>query len=400
MLKGKKILIGITASIAAYKIPLLIRLLKKEGAEVKVITTPQALEFVTPLTLATLSGHPVRSISHDSQTGEWFSHIDLGLWADIFIIAPLTANSLAKLATGIADNYLLTVYLSVRCKVFLAPAMDLDMYKHPSTQQNLEVLRKHGNLIIEPKSGELASGLCGEGRMEEPEMILKLVQKHFVKEQQFEGKQILISAGPTFEPIDPVRFIGNHSSGKMGYALAKEFADRGAKVSLVSGPVDLRINHPMIDVYPVTTAAEMFENIRLLFADSEITIMSAAVADYTPTHVSDSKIKKSDNTFQLEMKRTQDILQYLGKVKSETQFLVGFALETDHALENAKQKLHNKNLDLIVLNTMEDEGAGFRHQTNKVSLIDRDETVTEFALKNKTEVAADIADHIAKRLFE
>ncbi|MFZ4463023.1 MAG: bifunctional phosphopantothenoylcysteine decarboxylase/phosphopantothenate--cysteine ligase CoaBC, partial [Bacteroidales bacterium] len=282
MLKGKKILIGITASIAAYKIPLLIRLLKKEGADVKVITTPQALEFVTPLTLATLSGHPVRSISHDSQTGEWFSHVDLGLWADIFIIAPITANSLAKLARGIADNYLLTVYLSARCKVFLAPAMDLDMFKHPATQQNLEILRKYRNQIIEPKSGELASGLCGEGRMEEPEMIFEIVQKHFSKQQQFEGKHILISAGPTYEPIDPVRFIGNHSSGKMGYALAKVFADRGAKVNLVSGPVDLRMDHPMVDVFPVTTAAEMFEKVSLLFPGSEITILSAAVADYTP----------------------------------------------------------------------------------------------------------------------
>jgi phosphopantothenoylcysteine decarboxylase/phosphopantothenate--cysteine ligase len=398
MLKGKKILIGITASIAAYKIPLLIRLLKKEGAEVKVIVTPQALEFITPLTLATLSGNPVRSISHDSLSGEWYSHVDLGLWADVFIIAPLTANSMAKLASGVADNYLLTVYLSARCKVFLAPAMDLDMFKHPATQHNLEVLRKNGNQIIEPGSGELASGLCGEGRMEEPEVIFEMIQKHFKSQQQFEGKHILISAGPTFEPIDPVRFIGNHSSGRMGYALATEFAERGAKVSLVSGPVDLRLDHPSVDIFPVTTAAEMFEKVSLLFTGTEIAIMSAAVADYTPVMVSDFKIKKSDDTFQLELKKTQDILQYLGKNKTDKQFLVGFALETDHALENAKKKLHNKNLDLIVLNTMEDEGAGFRHQTNKVSLIDRDETLTEFGLKNKSEVAADIADHIANRL--
>ncbi len=399
MLKGKKILIGITGSIAAYKIPLLIRILKKEGAEVKVVVTPQSIDFVTPLTLATLSGNPVLTISHDAHTGVWNSHVELGLWADVFLIAPLSANTMAKMAGGIADNYLLTVYLSARCAVFAAPAMDLDMYKHPTVKQNVETLRKNGVQIIEPRSGELASGLCGEGRMEEPEEIFTVLRRYFASKDQFQSKKVLITAGPTHEPIDPVRFIGNHSSGRMGYEIARAFAGRGAAVTLISGPTDLRIDHPAIHLIPVTTAAEMFETATLLFTDTDVAVLSAAVADYTPASFSDKKIKKQDNHFQLELIRTKDILAQLGKTKTDRQYLVGFALETDHAKENALQKLRNKNLDLIVLNSMEDAGAGFRHETNKVSLIERNEKVTDYPLKSKKEVADDLVDFIARQIL-
>lgn len=398
MLKGKKILIGITGSIAAYKIPILIRLLKKEGAEVRIIVSPSAIEFVTPLTLSVLSGNPVLIESHNKTTGEWYSHVELGLWADLFIIAPVTANTLAKLNAGIADDYLLTVYLSARCDVFLAPAMDLDMYNHPSTKINIEALQKRGNSIIPPGKGELASGLCGEGRMEEPEVIFQTIKNHFKQGKQFSKFRILITAGPTHEPIDPVRFIGNHSSGLMGYKLAEAFANRGATVDLISGPVNLKISHQNVNVYPVTTANEMFEQAILLFEQADIAVMSAAVADYTPEVVTKTKLKKSGSKFSLNLIQTKDILLNLGKVKKKNQFLVGFALETDHAVDNALLKLHNKNLDLIVLNTMEDAGAGFKHHTNKITLIDRDETITPFALKDKSEVASDIVNHIAIRL--
>lgn len=398
MLKGKKILIGITGSIAAYKIPLLIRLLKKEGAEVKVIATPSALEFVTPLTISTLSGNAVSVYSHDKLTGEWHSHVELGLWADLFLIAPATANTLAKLQAGIADNYLLTVYLSARCKVMIAPAMDLDMYKHPATISNIEVLKSRGNLLIAPGTGELASGLCGEGRMEEPEAIFSLIKSWFKQSKQFSDYNVLISAGPTYEPIDPVRFIGNHSSGLMGFEIAKMFAERGAHVNLVSGPVNLKLNHPLVDIYPVTTAAEMFEKVSLLFEQANMAVMCAAVADYTPEMPAQTKLKKSEDSFVLNLIKTKDILHHLGANKRNDQYLVGFALETDNALENAIKKLHNKNLDLIVLNTLEDKGAGFKHQTNKVTLIDKDENYTVFDLKNKSEVAVDIIDHIARSL--
>lgn len=398
MLKGKKILIGITGSIAAYKIPLLIRLLKKDGAEVKVIATPSAFDFVTPLTLSTLSGNPVSVESHDKLTGEWHSHVELGLWADLFIIAPATANTLGKLQAGIADNYLLTVYLSARCQVMIAPAMDLDMFKHPATISNIETLKSRGDIIIAPGTGELASGLCGEGRMEEPEVIFDLIKSWVKKCKQFSEYNILISAGPTYEPIDPVRFIGNHSSGLMGFELAKAFADRGAHVNLVSGPVNLKLNHPLVDIFPVTTAAEMFENVNLLFNQANIAVMCAAVADYTPESPAKTKLKKSEDSFDLHLVKTKDILLHLGNNKRDDQFLIGFALETDNAHENAIKKLHNKNLDLIVVNTLEDEGAGFKHQTNKVTLIGRDESSTEFDLKKKSAVAVDIIDYIAKSL--
>jgi len=399
MLKGKKILIGITGSIAAYKIPLLIRLLKKEGALVKIIVTPSALDFVTPLTLATLSENPVLFESHNKSTGVWNSHVELGLWADLFLIAPTTANTMAKLCAGIADNYLLTVYLSVRCKVMFAPAMDLDMYLHPATQHNIEILKHRGNSFIPPKSGELASGLCGEGRMEEPEDIFKTIKLYFKQGNQFSNVRVLVSAGPTYEPIDPVRFIGNHSSGLMGFEIAKTFANRGAKVDLVVGPVQLKMNHPSIDIHPVTTAAEMFDKMSTLFTQADITVMSAAVADYTPASPAEMKIKKAGKDLVLNLVQTQDVLHYLGKIKKTKQFLVGFALDTDHARENAIKKLHNKNLDLIVLNSLEDQGAGFKHQTNKVTLINRNESFVEFELKEKQAVAVDIVDHIAKVLI-
>jgi phosphopantothenoylcysteine decarboxylase/phosphopantothenate--cysteine ligase len=399
MLQGKKILIGITAGIAAYKIPLLIRLLKKAGAEVQIILTPNAKDFVTPLTLATLSGKPVHTGFFDAVTGEWDSHVDLGLWADLFLIAPATVNSMAKMAHGIADNFLLTVYLSARCKIMIAPAMDLDMYKHPSTKQNLQILEARGHQMIAPTKGELASGLCGEGRMEEPQVMFDLIQSHFKLGQRFFGKRVLISAGPTYEAIDPVRFIGNYSSGKMGVALAQTFAEQGASVDLVLGPTSLNVNNSSIAVYPVTTAEEMYQNCLFLFEKADIAIMSAAVADYKPKQVAEAKIKKNELLWSLELERTHDILKALGQKKTVAQFLVGFALETDHGIENAIQKLRNKNLDLIVLNQLSDAGAGFMHDTNKVTLIDADEKTHALPLKSKKEVAADIAETIAGLLF-
>lgn len=398
MLHGKKILIGITGGIAAYKIPLLIRLLKKAGADVQVILTPAALDFVTPLTLATLSGHPVHTGFFDKESGAWNSHVDLGLWADVFIIAPITANTLAKIAQGIADNYLLTVYLSARCHVMLAPAMDLDMYKHPATQHNIELLKQRGHQLIAATSGELASGLCGEGRMEEPEVIFNLIKEHFKTHQRFSGKKILISAGPTFEAIDPVRFIGNHSSGKMGIAMARVFAEQGADVHLVLGPTDLTASHSNITVFPVTSAEEMLDQCLFHFQDCHIAIMSAAVADYKPKKTSDFKIKKNENEWSLVLERTTDILKKLGELKTEDQLLVGFALETDNGTSNALHKLKSKNLDLIVLNVLSDAGAGFKHDTNKVTLIDKNEQQTEIPLKPKKAIALDISDAVAHLL--
>lgn len=394
MLKGKKILIGITGGIAAYKIPLLIRLLKKEGAEVQVITTPSARDFVTPLTLATLSQKPVIDGFFDPQTGEWHSHVDLGLWADLFVIAPATANTLAKMHHGEADNYLLTVYLSARCPVMIAPAMDLDMYKHPATHENIQALRTRGHLIIEPTSGELASGLCGEGRMEEPSEIFKKIQAHFDTLKRFAGKKVLITAGPTHEAIDPVRFIGNHSSGLMGIEIARVFAEQGAEVMLVLGPTALSVNHPLVQVYPVTTALEMHEMATLHFPECDIAILSAAVADYRPAKASGQKLKKNEETLSLELVKNPDIAKCLGNSKRANQLLIGFALETNDAVQNALSKLQSKNLDLIVLNTLEDQGAGFRHQTNKVTLIDRKGKMKQYPLKSKREVALDIAQAV------
>jgi phosphopantothenoylcysteine decarboxylase/phosphopantothenate--cysteine ligase len=396
MLKDKKIVIGITGSIAAYKVPYLVRMLKKEGADVQVMMTPAALDFVTPLTLSTLSGRPVMVDPFDPDTGEWTSHVDLGLWADLFILAPLSANTMAKMAQGVADNFFLTAYLSAKCPVMFAPAMDRDMYLHPATQQNVETLQSYGNILIPPATGELASGLCGEGRMEEPESILGQVKSFFLSREQYKGKTILVSAGPTYEPIDPVRFIGNHSSGKMGYAIASEFAERGARVLLVSGPTELEMLHPHVDRIGVMTADEMHQNCTNLFPQCDIAVMTAAVADYTPKETRVSKIKKKDKELILELRETKDILLEMGKAKKKNQVLVGFALETDDELGNARAKLAKKNLDLVIMNSLNEPGAGFRHDTNKITMIEPDGTIQEFPVKSKREVAKDIVDRIWK----
>jgi phosphopantothenoylcysteine decarboxylase / phosphopantothenate---cysteine ligase len=399
MLKGKKIIIGITGSIAAYKIPLLVRLLKKGGAEVQIILTPEAHHFVTPLTLSVLSENPVLTAPFDKTDGTWNSHVELGISADMMLIAPASANTIAKMCAGISDNLLLTTWLAARCPVFFAPAMDLDMYKHPVTQKNIETLVRLGNHLIAPKEGELASGLCGAGRMEEPEGILLAMTSWFKKKSDFAGKMVLISAGPTREPIDPVRYISNHSSGKMGYALAEEFAARGAEVHLVSGPVNLRANHPNILMLPVTSAAEMYDACTALAGQADIMIMSAAVADYRPEEPSLQKIKKGNqDTMSIRMTKTDDILSQLGKTKGPRQVLVGFALETEHELINARTKLDTKNADLIVLNSLNDPGAGFGTETNKVTLISQHQPDEELPLMQKREVAAQIADCVLSLL--
>jgi len=393
-LKGKKILVGITGGIAAYKIPSLIRLLIKSGAEVQVVTTPSALHFVTPLVLSTLSNKPVYSkFSHD-ETGQWNSHVALASWADLMLFAPLTANTLAKMAHGQADNLLTAVYLSAKCPVVVAPAMDLDMYAHPTTTKNIQTLKSFGNHIIPATHGFLASGLEGYGRMETPEKIVKFLESYFLKKKILIDKHILITAGPTFEAIDPVRFIGNHSSGKMGLALAETAAEMGAKVNLILGPNHLNITHPNINVTAVTSAAEMYQATHKYFHKSQIAILSAAVADFTPKNISNHKIKKEDHSFSLELEATKDILASLGKIKSKKQILVGFAMETQNEFENAQKKLHKKNLDFIVLNSLNDKNAGFKHNTNKISIIDKDGSITNYKLKSKTEVAKDIFAHI------
>ena len=397
MLTGKKILIGITGSIAAYKIPLLVRLLKKDGAEVRVVMTPSAKDFVTPLTLYTLSGNPVLSHGFDIETGAWNSHVELGMWADLFVIAPASANTIAKMAAGMADNYLLTVCLSAKCPVMFAPAMDLDMYKHQATQRNIKTLIEQGCTLINPSSGELASGLCGEGRMEEPQRIYEIIKSHFSVKQRFKGKNVLITAGPTYEAIDPVRFIGNHSSGLMGIEIARAFADQGANVSLVLGPTNISPNRKNIAVIPVTSAEDMYDSVMALFDKSDIAVLSAAVADFKPATIADQKIKKDPNndTITLELIKTDDILKSIGS-KKLNQIIVGFALETQNGIENAKKKLHTKNVDLIVLNEMNTSGVGFKTQTNKVTIIDRNDNVTEYELKPKKEVALDILNAIYK----
>ena len=397
MLTGKKILIGITGSIAAYKIPLLVRLLKKDGAEVRVVMTPSAKDFVTPLTLSTLSGNPVLSHGFDIETGAWNSHVELGMWADLFVIAPASANTIAKMAAGMADNYLLTVCLSAKCPVMFAPAMDLDMYKHQATQRNIKTLIDQGCSLINPSSGELASGLCGEGRMEEPQRIYEIIKSHFSVKQRFKGKNVLITAGPTYEAIDPVRFIGNHSSGLMGIEIARAFADQGANVSLVLGPTNISPNRKNIAVIPVTSAKDMYDSVMALFDKTDIAVLSAAVADFKPATIADQKIKKDPNndTITLELIKTDDILKSIG-TKKLNQIIVGFALETQNGIENAKKKLHTKNVDLIVLNEMNTSGVGFKTQTNKVTIIDRNDNVTEYELKPKKEVALDILNAIYK----
>jgi phosphopantothenoylcysteine decarboxylase/phosphopantothenate--cysteine ligase len=400
MLTGKKILIGITGSIAAYKIPLLVRLLKKEGAEVQVVMTDAAKDFVTPLTLSTLSGLPVLSKGFDPETGKWNSHVELGLWADLFVIAPASANSIAKMAAGIADNYLLTVCLSAKCPIMFAPAMDLDMYKHQATQDNIRTLISRGYRFIAPSSGELASGLCGEGRMEEPQEIFNRIKEFFQKKQRFAGKKVLVTAGPTYEAIDPVRFIGNHSSGLMGIEVARAFADQGADVTLVLGPSAIRPERANIQVVPVTSAKEMYDATTAAFKRADIAVLSAAVADFRPEVTADQKIKKDPNNDEMILKlvKTDDILKTLGQNKTDRQMLVGFALETENGIENAKKKLHTKNIDMIVLNIMNEAGVGFKTKTNKVSIITKDDKVIDFELKPKNEVANDILNVVYQSL--
>lgn len=402
MLKGKHILIGVTGSIAAYKAAILVRLLVKEGAEVKVIMTPLAKEFITPLTLATLSKNPILVDFFNPENGDWNSHVDLGLWADAYVIAPATANTLAKMAHGIADNLLLTTYLSARSPVVVAPAMDLDMFLHPSTQQNLETLRGFGNhIVVEPSTGELASGLEGKGRMEEPEIIVVHLKKLFEKKKsepsKLAGRRILITAGPTLEAIDPVRYISNHSSGKMAYALAQEAAKKGAEVVLISGPVNIKAENESICVVNVQSAKEMYEAAIKEFTQCQVAIMAAAVADFTPEVYQKNKIKDKGLS-EIRLVPTQDIARELGTRKTNKQILVGFALETNNELENAKTKLISKNLDLIVLNSLQDKNAGFQHDTNKITLIGKDNKVKDFELKTKELVALDILDAIEELL--
>lgn len=396
MLRGKKILIGVTGSIAAYKIPLLIRLLVKEGAEVQVILTENARDFITPLTISTLSRRPALTYPFNPEDGTWNNHVEMGGWADLMLIAPASAATISKMVSGQADNLLMTTYLSAKCPVFFAPAMDLDMYKHVATQKNIEQLIGYGHKLIEPQVGELASGLCGAGRMEEPENILAAINAFFLTGNQLKGKNILITAGPTYEPVDPVRFIGNYSSGLMGFSLAREAARRGAEVTLISGPTHLKTEITSIKRVDVRTAGEMLEAVTKAFGNADITIMSAAVADFTPAQPADKKIKKADASIHLDLKPTTDILAELGKLKKDDQLLVGFALETDNELQNARKKLNTKNLDLIVLNSLNDQGAGFGSDTNKITMLDRRGSQFEFSLKPKPEVAADILDKIVE----
>lgn len=398
MLKGKKILIGITGSIAAYKIPFLVRFLVKEGAEVKVILTEAARDFVTPLTLSTLSGNPVLSEFFNAGDGSWNSHIELGYWADAYVIAPVSANTMGKMVSGQADNLLVAIYLAAKCPVFFAPAMDVDMYNHPSTQENIRKLQSFGNRLIEPDSGELASGLIGAGRMQEPENILAHLKTHFQKKKAFNNLKVLVTAGPTYEPIDAVRFIGNFSSGKMGFAIADAFAAQGAQVNLVTGPVNLSPSSAEVELTRVQTAADMFMVVKEKAAGADVVVMAAAVADYTPSNPAANKIKKQAGNLDIELHPTTDILQYLGDAKTDDQLLVGFALETDNELDNARKKLKNKNLDLIVLNSLKDEGAGFGHATNKVTMISREGEITVSELKDKLLIANDILEKIATML--
>ncbi len=395
VLSGKNIVLGITAGIAAYKTTFLVRQLIKKGAQVKVVMTPSAQEFVTPLTLATLSKNPVHSTftNQFEDSLDWNNHVELGLWADIMIIAPATANTLSKMANGTCDNLLLAVYLSAKCPVYYAPAMDLDMYKHPSTLQSFEKLQSYGNIQIPATYGELASGLTGEGRMAEPEDIIKFVEQHILTSLPLKNKTILITAGPTYEAIDPVRFIGNHSSGKMGFALAEQAASLGAKVVLITGPTHLTVSHDFITRIDVTSAQQMYDAVHTHFSSCEIAIFSAAVADFTPKQVAEQKIKKKSDTLTIELVKTKDILASVGEIK-KNQFLVGFALETQNELENAKTKLKKKNLDLIVLNSLNDSGAGFGKDTNKVTLITKDNKILPFSVKPKAQVANDILEHI------
>ncbi|CAI8350379.1 MAG: Coenzyme A biosynthesis bifunctional protein CoaBC [Polaribacter sejongensis] len=395
VLSGKKILLGITAGIAAYKTASLVRLFIKSGAEVKVIMTPASKDFITPLTLSTLSKNPVHSTFYDTEdeNEQWNNHVDLGLWADYFVVAPATANTLSKMASGTCDNLLLATYLSAKCPVYFAPAMDLDMYIHPSTKENLVTLKSFGNTIIPATSGELASGLVGEGRMAEPADIVSFIEKDILSSLPLKGKKLLLTAGPTYEAIDPVRFIGNHSSGKMGFAIAEAAANLGAEVYLISGPSHQQTKNALIKKIDVVSAEEMYEAAHAYFKQVDIAILSAAVADYKPKNIVTQKIKKKDATLNIKLIPTKDILASLGEIKQQ-QFLVGFALETDNELENAKSKLKRKNLDAIVLNSLQDEGAGFATDTNKITIIDKNLKEKSFKLKSKLAVAKDIMNEI------
>ncbi|MBG7613058.1 bifunctional phosphopantothenoylcysteine decarboxylase/phosphopantothenate--cysteine ligase CoaBC [Polaribacter sp. BAL334] len=399
VLSGKKILLGITAGIAAYKSANLVRLFIKLGAEVKVIMTPASKDFITPLTLSTLSKNPVHSQFYDTENENelWNNHVELGLWADYFLIAPATANTLSKMSNGTCDNLVLATYLSAKCPVYFAPAMDLDMYKHPSTKENLEKLQHFGNIIIPATSGELASGLFGEGRMAEPEDIVSFIENDILSKLPLRGKKVLITAGPTYEAIDPVRFIGNHSSGKMGFEIAKTAANLGAEVFLISGPSQEQIKHSLIHRIDVVSADEMYKAAHQFFPEVQMAILAAAVADYKAKNVSNQKIKKKDATLSIELEPTKDILASLGANK-ENQFLVGFALETENEIENAKSKLQRKNLDMIVLNSLQDKGAGFATNTNKITIIDKDLNEKIFELKSKEAVSIDILNEIILKL--
>jgi phosphopantothenoylcysteine decarboxylase/phosphopantothenate--cysteine ligase len=403
MLKGKKIILAVTGSIAAYKAAVLIRLLVKEKAEIRVIMTRLAKEFISPLTLATLSKNPILIEFFNPENGEWNNHVKLGLWADAMVIAPATANTIAKMASGIADNLLLTTYLSAKCPVFIAPAMDTDMYNHPATKENMKTLKKNGNIVLKAATGELASGLEGEGRMEEPELIIKELANYFKSsspkkklQDKLINRKIIITAGPTRESLDPVRYISNHSSGKMGYSLAEELAGTGVKVTLISGPTALEINHPNIEVVDVTTSDEMYSQTIKRFSNADGAILAAAVADYKPKTVSGEKIKSNRKNLAIELEKTVDIAKELGKIKKKNQFLAGFALESENETENARKKMVQKNFDFIVLNSLRNEGAGFEHETNKISIIDRNNKLSDFKLKSKKEVAQDIINKIAE----
>ena len=399
ILSGKNILLGVTAGIAAYKSASLVRLFIKSGAHVKVVMTPSAKEFVTPLTLSTLSKHPVYSsfTNEEDDNAVWNNHVELGLWADVVVIAPATANTLSKMANGVCDNLLLATYLSAKCPVYFAPTMDLDMYKHPSTLQSFEKLNDFGNIMIPATSGELASGLVGEGRMAEPDDIVSIIENDILGKLPLRGKKVLITAGPTHEAIDPVRFIGNHSSGKMGFEIAKVSANLGAEVILITGPTHQKAPHALIHVIPVVSAQDMYKEVYKYFTTSDIAILSAAVADYKPKEAATQKIKKKSETLTLELEKTKDILGSLGIIKKQ-QYLVGFALETNNELEHAKGKLKRKNLNLIVLNSLNDKGAGFKTDTNKVTFIDDKDNIYEFQLKSKAEVASDLLNKIISEI--
>lgn len=395
VLSGKKIVLGVSGGIAAYKTATLVRLFIKAGAHVQVIMTPASKDFVTPLTLSTLSKNPVHSTfyNEEDENAVWNNHVELGLWADLIVVAPATANTLSKMATGNCDNLLIATYLSAKCPVYFAPAMDLDMYKHPSTISSFNALQQFGNIMIPAETGELASGLSGEGRMAEPENIIAFLENDLSSKLPLKGKKILITAGPTYEAIDPVRFIGNHSSGKMGFDIAKSAADLGAEVILVSGPTHLSLVDSLIKIVRVVSAQEMYDACHSYYNDVDVAISAAAVADYRPKNVAAQKIKKTEHSFNIELEKTKDILASLGEVK-KNQFLIGFALETENEIENAKLKIQKKNLDLIVLNSLQDDGAGFGKPTNKITFIDKDFNIEPMELKSKEAVADDILNKV------